>query len=370
MRGGLPPGLLTVLPEAPQAVSEAIAAGVDQVVLTGSPETGAEVLGQLAPRCVPAVLELSGNDPLIALDDADADLVVRALLFGLRLHGGETCIAPRRALIHRALFPAVEAGLATALRVPAQGAMAEGGRGASSSPSQIHARELVAAAVAGGARLVGGSASGAELGARGPAVPLVVAGAPPDAELRRADLFAPVVLLDAVDGEEEAVRLANGGPWALGASIFGGEGRARALAARLVAGVVTINDVVVPTADPRLPFGGRRRSGFGVTRGAEGLLAMTAVKAVAVRRRARLPRLQRGHRHLDPPRRSDEALFGAYLAAAHRPTLLGRLRALPALARALAGRWGEERDERLRGGVTAPVADHPAADSARLGESR
>jgi len=370
-RGGLPEGLLTVLPEDAAAAQEAIEAGVDKVVLTGSATTGAEVLARLAPRRVPATLELSGNDPLIALADADPALVVQALAFGLRLHGGATCIAPRRALVHRRIFDAVEAGLAAAVSAAAATALESAlGSAPGSAPrtappaaawppsgdvaagmpvstdERRRARELVAAAVAGGGRLVGGTPTGIELTAGGPPLPLVVAEAPPDAELRAADLFAPVVLLDPVDHVEEAVRRANGGPWALGASVFGGEAAARAVAARLAAGVVTVNDVIVPTADPRVPFGGRRRSGYGVTRGAEGLLEMTVVKAVSVRRRRRFLGLGsplRRHRHLEPPRPGDEALFRAYLAVAHGSTLSQRLRGLAALLRAGLARWRAER---------------------------
>ena len=67
-------------------------------------------------------------------------------------------------------------------------------------------------------------------------------------------------------------------------SIFGDESAARRLATRIRVGTVVINDVIAPTADPRVPFGGRRGSGFGVTRGAEGLLEMTAIKTVLVQR--------------------------------------------------------------------------------------
>ena len=76
------------------------------------------------------------------------------------------------------------------------------------------------------------------------------------------------------------------------------------------AGVVVINDVIVPTADPRLPFGGRGRSGFGVTRGAEGLLELTVPKVVAVRRGRRLF-------HLEAPHPGDAELFRAYLNLTH-----------------------------------------------------
>jgi hypothetical protein len=95
--------------------------------------------------------------------------------------------------------------------------------------------------------------------------------------------------------------------------------------------VVVINDLIVPTADPRLPFGGRGESGFGVTRGAEGLLELTALKVVAVRRGWRLF-------HLEDPHPGDADLFRAYLTLTHAAGPRARLRGAVDLARALARR--------------------------------
>ena len=86
-------------------------------------------------------------------------------------------------------------------------------------------------------------------------------------------------------------------------------GRARLRGAG-AAGSVCINDVIVPTADPRLPFGGRGRSGFGVTRGAEGLLEMTVVKTISIRRRGFLP-------HLAPSRAGDAARIAGMIRVLH-----------------------------------------------------
>jgi hypothetical protein len=208
------------------------------------------------------------------------------------------------------------------------------------------ARQLAASALAAGARLVCG-----ELADGAPAGPLVVTASPQVSSLLVADVFAPLLTLVPVDSAEQAVALANACPFALGASIFGDPARARALAGRLDAGVVTVNDLIVPTADPRLPFGGRRRSGFGVTRGAEGLLEMTVVKAVSVRRDGRRPL-----RHFASPVREDEALFRAYLAVAHGGGLLSRLRAVPSLLRALAARLARERRS---GAAATAVHSHP-----------
>lgn len=84
--------------------------------------------------------------------------------------------------------------------------------------------------------------------------PVVVGGADPEMPLLREDVFAPVVALVAVRDDAETLDAAGRCPYALGATVFGEEAGARALARRVWAGVVVVNDVIVPTADPRLPF--------------------------------------------------------------------------------------------------------------------
>jgi Aldehyde dehydrogenase family len=103
------------------------------------------------------------------------------------------------------------------------------------------------------------------------------------------------------------------------------------LALRVHAGIVIVNDVIVPTADPRLPFGGRGDSGFGVTRGAAGLLELTHIKAVAVRR-------GRWHPHYEPLLPQNEVLCRNYLVAAHGASLRGRVTAALACMRTLVTR--------------------------------
>jgi len=102
--------------------------------------------------------------------------------------------------------------------------------------------------------------------------------------ITHSDIFAPVLSLITVSTAPKFPDVYAACPYALTVSIFGDEAKAIALASQLCAGSVLINDLIVPTADPRIPFGGRGASGFGVTRGAEGLLEMTAPKTVIARR--------------------------------------------------------------------------------------
>ena len=316
---GLPGGLLQVLGEDQERVAEAIDAGVDHVVLTGSERTGKAVLADLAARAVPATMELSGADAVFVLPGADPGFVARALAFGLAWNGGATCIAPRRVFVARPLASELEAALRTAIEL--RGCTALDGQRASA------AGEIVREALQSGGRIVAGG-----LDAHGRlSGPTVLADVAHTTRAATADLFAPVAVVFPYDQLDASERLARTCPYALGASMFGPEAAARALGARLDVGVVTINDVIVPTADPRVPFGGRAGSGYGTTRGAEGLLAMTRPKALAWRRGRFRP-------HFDPTRPGDERIFLGTLRVAHSRTVAGRVRAAAELIRALARR--------------------------------
>ena len=313
---GFPPHLVNVLTEAPEAARDAIAAGVDKVLLTGSAETGRAVLADLAPRLIPAALELSGCDAVFVQADADLDLVGRALDFGLRLNGGQTCLAPRRVFVAATVAPELERRLAALvsqrepIAIPAERAR--------------EVRGLLDDALRQGARPI----AGRTLDDGSLAGPWIVADARPEMRIMQKESFAPVVALVAVRDDDEAIQASELCPYALGASIFGETGRALALSRRVRAGIVFINDLIVPSADPRLPFGGRGRSGYGLTRGAEGLLELTQAKVVVTRR-------GRSHPHLDPLGATDDELAVAYLAAAHGRSWGGRLASAARLVKLL-----------------------------------
>ena len=298
---GFDPRLLQILPESPEAAEDAMEAGVEKVILTGSAQTGVKVLTCLAPRLVPATVELSGCDAAFIRPDADLDLVARSLRFALVWNGGATCIAPRRVFVARDIAAALEARILTAFGQ----VQCDPGRW-NLGPK---ADALVRDAISRGARPLAGLGAGGDRAG----FPTILADARVDMPLLSEDVFAPLFALVPVTNDEEALEAARQCPYALGATIFGEEQHALALAGRVRAGVVVVNDVIVPTADPRLPFGGRGRSGFGVTRGAEGLLEMTVVKVIAVRHR-------RATWHLDEPDFSDHDLVLRYIEGVHGTT--------------------------------------------------
>ena len=307
-QAGLPDGVFQVLD--PDAGEAAVRMGFDHIVLTGSAETGQRVLAAAAAALTPATMELSGSDAVFVLPGADLELTASCLAYGLRLNGGATCIAPRRVFVMEADAAALQAKLLA--RLPAIPP--------ASVPPAVAARlsALLRQAVADGARLV----------SDGEGRPVVVADARPGMALLEEDVFAPWLALVPVVSPEAALAAAASCPYALGASVFGPPGAAQAMARRVRAGSVCVNDLIVPTADPRLPFGGRGRSGFGSTRGAEGLLAMTVVKTVSERRGRLRP-------HLAPATANDAAMFAGMTALLHGGwhTRRAALRALVAQGR-------------------------------------
>ena len=302
---GLPPGLLHVL--GPDDGPSAVRSGYDHILLTGAAETGAKVLEAAAATLTPCTMELSGADPVFVLPGADLRRVAECLAYGLRLNGGATCIAPRRVLVHEPDAKALEALLLPLLaRIPD-----------AETPAPIAERleGLLEHAVTEGARLHH----------KGRNRPAVLLDTPADVPLLRQDVFAPWLALIPVETPEQALRLAAANPYALGASIFGPIPQAQVLASSVNAGSVCINDLIVPTADPRLPFGGRAKSGFGVTRGPEGLLAMTRLKTISTRVSGPYP-------HLRPPAPDDARQFGALIRLLHGGWK-GRAQALRMLSR-------------------------------------
>jgi acyl-CoA reductase-like NAD-dependent aldehyde dehydrogenase len=304
-RSGIDPALFQVLPASVEAGIAAVEAGPDKVVFTGSATVGRSILRRLAERGVPSVMELSGCDAVIVRADADLDLVVRALVFATGLNAGATCMAPRRVLVHRQVATELEGRLAAAFAARPDLSFPLANAGAR------RARPLLEQAMARGAHLLAGQVppTGAPDGEI--RCPVILAGVRSGSRLLSEDLFAPVMSVVTVADDDDAVAHVNSCEYGLTAAIFSRDpAAAMVLARRLETGVVMVNDLIVPTADARLPFGGRRASGFGVTRGAEGLLEMTVPKVVTRTRGQRRPAY-------DPPAPGDADLFLGYLRAAH-----------------------------------------------------
>ncbi|MFO1511721.1 MAG: aldehyde dehydrogenase family protein [Verrucomicrobiota bacterium] len=329
-QAGFDSQLVGLLPESPAVARAALLARPDKVVFTGSAATGEKILAQLAPHLIPATMELSGCEAVIIRADADLDLAVRALTFGLKLNNGATCMSPKRVFVSAARATELEGRLAQALpRNRSVGAQTpSASQSFLRSVATERAHPLLADALAHGAHLIAGEITG-----DGTVItPIVLGGVSPCSQLLREDIFAPVLAVVTVVDDHEAILRANDCPFALTASIFSrDESGARALAKQIRGGMVTINDLILPAADARTPFGGRGRSGFGVTQGAEGLLELTTPKVITVTRGRFRPAF-------DAPFPGDEQMFRSYLRLAHGRDFTTRWRALVSLLQNLSTR--------------------------------
>ncbi len=277
-QAGVPDGLVQTLPATREAGPLLAEADIDCLLFTGSEAVGRRLAARLGERLIPSILELSGCDPMWVMADAELELAARAAWFALTLNRGQTCIAVRRILVQRPVWEVfVErlrkmAAAATPVRLqtPAQAAQA---------------RRWVAEAVQAGAEAVPplSHASGQE----DPYCfrPTLLLRPPLECGLVRESCFAPLAAVYPFDTVADGLELVRRSPFGLAASIFTANAVAvSGAAAAMAVGYVTINDVIAPTAHPATPFGGRGASGWGVTQGAEGLLALTVPQTVSVRR--------------------------------------------------------------------------------------
>jgi len=264
---GLPRGLFQVLDEATAQAHQAMDGGVDHVVFTGTNAAGRAVAQTAADNTIPTIMELSGCDAAFIRRDAEVALATEGLSYGLRFNGGDTCMSPRRVFVDEAIADLFIHALTERMSVlPA----------VSMSREQVdHGQRLIDEALRVGGRLLTDRPSG--LSWR----PVVIDCGGHSPALLNEPTSLPVLTLRRFNDEREAIREVNACPYELAASIFSGSRQgAGTVAAQLKAGTILINDLIVPTADPRLPFEAGGRSGYGVTRGSEGLLAMTRVQAV------------------------------------------------------------------------------------------
>ena len=248
--------------------------------LTGSEPAGASVARAAGESLKKVVLELGGSDPFLVLPSADLDRAVATAVTARVLNNGQSCIAAKRFLVHRDVYEPF-----TARFVAAMGALRMGDPlapetdlGPLATPAiRAELQAQVERSVAAGAHLLLGGSVPAGPGCFYP--PTVLAEVPLDAPAAREELFGPVAPLFRVDSLDEAIALANATDFGLGAAAFTTDPvEQERLAAEIDAGSVFCNGLV--KSDPRLPFGGIKRSGFGRELAAFGLREFVNAKTV------------------------------------------------------------------------------------------
>lgn len=277
---GLPPGVVNMVHGPGDPTGEALVShpDVDKVSFTGSTATGRRIMQLAAGTLKRVSLECGGKAPCLVFADAYLEKCLDALAYGAFLYGGQSCTAATRIIVERSLHDEFLAGLvARAKSLPSGDPLdPETLLGPLVSERQVERVRAFLDGVAadGGTIVTGGGIDGHFV------EPTIVTGVRPDARIASEEVFGPVVCIFPVDGEDEAIEIANGVRYGLGASVWTSDvTRALRVVRRLEAGDVWINTHYVRQSET--PFGGWKESGLGRELGMAGMREYLAFKRVA-----------------------------------------------------------------------------------------
>src|SRR5882762_7146214 len=276
----------------PQAVFQAVVgdaatgaalvnSGIDKLVFTGSEATGKRIAQAAAARLLPVVLELGGKDPMVVLDDADLEVASSAAVWGAFVNAGQTCLSVERGYVNNTLY---EAFLEASVEKTRKLRVGNGLDAQTDMGPMIHERQLrrveaqVEEARIHGARVLTGGMRLPELG-RNFYAPTILADATHEMRIMREETFGPVLSVAPFDDDEQAIRLANDSAFGLAASVWTrNTERGEAIARRILAGTVMVNDTISCFGISEAPHGGVKASGMGRAHGRLGLEEMVRVK--------------------------------------------------------------------------------------------
>ena len=282
---GLGDGVVNVVTNAPadaaQVVERLIAhPAVRRVNFTGSTHVGRIIAQHAARHLKPALLELGGKAPVLVLDDADLDAAVDAIAFGAFFNQGQICMSTERVIADRKIADALVDKLAAKARTlragdPMDPTAQLGAMVSVDAAKRVQA--LVEDARAQGAALpVGLHMDGAIV------QPVIVDGVTPGMRLYGEESFGPVVTVARVDGDEEAIRLANDSEYGLSAAVFSRDvSRAMRVAQRIESGICHINGPTVHD-EAQMPFGGVKSSGYGRFGGKASIAEFTELRWITL----------------------------------------------------------------------------------------
>jgi acyl-CoA reductase-like NAD-dependent aldehyde dehydrogenase len=360
--GLVPAGLIGLVLGGGDAGAALCASDVDLVVFTGSPASGRKVAHACADRLIPCTLELGGKDAAIVLADADLDRAANGIVWGAMMNAGQNCGAVERVYADKSIVKALTDKIVAATRALRTGD--DVGPLTTTAQRDTVQRHVDAARKAGADVLVGGEVlddARAKLGYR----PTVVTIDADDNPLVRDETFGPVLPITGVADVDEAVRRANASRYGLTASVWTADVRqGEALAKKLRAGVVTINNHSFTGAIPSAPWGGVGETGWGITGSPLALDHLTRPRFVCVDRN-RAARELWWYPYSDTLRKI--ALAFAYLRGG-APSFGARIGALFSLIGLLPKRMGELKAASK--GAKAATKTEPAAKPAPKAEPK
>jgi succinate-semialdehyde dehydrogenase/glutarate-semialdehyde dehydrogenase len=275
---GFPEGLFTNIAVPGSRVARIIDHPlVKAVTLTGSEKAGAEVASRASKQIKKSVLELGGSNPFIILDDADLDLAVEVGIKARMQNGGQSCIAAKRFIIDKKLTGAFIERIITEIDSLKVGDPMEEDTDIGPLSSEGQAKEVedqVNKSVAQGAKVIRG-------GKRNHCFysPTLLTHITPEMPVFQEEVFGPVLSVIEAGDDKEALQLANHSRFGLGATVMTRDKeRAGFFIRGLKDGAVFINELV--KSDPRLPFGGTGKSGYGRELSKQGILEFVNCKTI------------------------------------------------------------------------------------------
>lgn len=280
-KAGVPAGLTATLLIDNSRVAGIIAdPRIAAVTLTGSTEVGAIVASQAGKALKKQVLELGGSDPFIVLADADLEAAAETAVKARYINVGQSCVNAKRFIVEEAVadrFAALFCEKAAALKIgdPMQRDVKIGPMARESQRRTLH--DQVERSVSEGATLRLGGQQVPGPGAYYP--PTVLDHVAPGMTAFVEETFGPVAAIIRARNADHAIEMANDSEYGLGAALWTADiARARVLSRRIEAGAVFINGMTA--SDPRYPFGGIKRSGYGRELGSYGIREFTNIKTV------------------------------------------------------------------------------------------
>lgn len=287
MDAGFPANLVTIIQGGGEVGQALIDEAPDKVMFTGSVTTGRRVAEACARKLIPSVLELGGKDAMIVLADANLDVAASAAVWGSYTNCGQVCLSVERLFVEQGIeekFLALCVEKTKKLRL-GPGCDPATDVGPLIRPQHVQRMSnLVNDAEARGARVLCGGKPRPDLGENF-FEPTVLAGVNSTMKLFQEETFGPILAVQSVKDAEEAIARANDSSFALAASVWTGDAeRGQAMAARLRAGAVMINDAISYFGIAEAPHGGCGATGWGRTHGMAGLHEMVQTKYIDVDR--------------------------------------------------------------------------------------
>ncbi|MCK5038854.1 MAG: NAD-dependent succinate-semialdehyde dehydrogenase [Thermoplasmata archaeon] len=283
VKAGFPPNIFRTIIADHGQVAELVASDIIQgVSLTGSTEAGKIIAREAGNHLKKVVLELGGSDPFIVLENADIDAAVKGAVLGRMLNAGQSCIAAKRFIVHEKVVQEFSRKFAEAVKALSMGDPADAHTKIGplvNQAAQTEIKAMVDDALSMGASLLAGGepADGNGFFFK----PTVLGNCKVEMRVMKEEVFGPVAPIISVKDDAEAIRIANMTEFGLGGCVWTQDLETGIhMANQIESGTVFVNSIT--KSDPRMPFGGIKKSGIGRELAKFGIREFTNIKSMNI----------------------------------------------------------------------------------------